>query len=334
MNKHISKLFQFSPDEFYGVQSQKKSSNRSFPINKNNNSFEVSELGPCMNPDGFVSNIDCPKKDEFSSGPEDLLCNCPNKQFMPKGICHGREITLPEPTNEELLALRAKTNECYLIDLVLDKKRWFGVDYSNQYCSYNCFNDLSPGTGSTSIAYQEMLSMELAPGAPDPDKHFPYAARKAYSIDLPKSKKTCRVDGFTSGITFPHNPEILTGLTLTNFKDYMAYSKTNATFWRTPKETPLYRRAQTNLLTYQRVKIVVNGDFSIKPGNLLSLNIPTGESKTLEFTRFHGQWMVYAVDRVITSQKHSMILYLMRDGNYISPETNINPINTNKEPGY
>ena len=322
MKKHISKLFQYSLDEYYGVQSQKSDSKRLFALNNNNNSFEVSELGPCMNPDGFVSNIDCPK--------ENLLCNCPNKEFMPKGISNGIEITLPEPTNEELLALRAKTNECVAISTYLDRTRWFGVDYSNQYCSYNCFVDTSEGTSAV-VAYKEIPGMALKPGEQNADKSFPYAGRISYSVESPIP---CHIIGMTSGITFPNNPEILIGKTLSNFKDYMAYSKTNATFWRTPKETPLYRRAQTNLLTYQRVKITVNGDFSIKPGNLLSLNIPTGESRALNETRFHGQWMVYAVDRVINTQKHSMILYLMRDGNYISPETNIDPINTNKEPGY
>ena len=88
----------------------------------------------------------------------------------------------------------------------------------------------------------------------------------------------------------------------------------------------MYRKAQTNLLTYQRVKIIVNGNFKIIPGDILNLNIPTGEKTSILSTRFHGKWMIYAVDRVITATKHSMTLYLMRDGNNISPEKTINPI--------
>jgi hypothetical protein len=34
----------------------------------------------------------------------------------------------------------------------------------------------------------------------------------------------------------------------------------------------------------------------------------------VDYFNFGGVWMVYKVQRVITAQKHSMYLYLMRDG--------------------
>jgi broad specificity polyphosphatase/5'/3'-nucleotidase SurE len=73
----------------------------------------------------------------------------------------------------------------------------------------------------------------------------------------------------------------------------------------------------------------VNGDFDIKPGNLVNINMPTPEMKNISETRFAGRWMVYKNEHVITSQKHSMILYLMRDGNYHDPDYQYS-INTSK----
>jgi len=54
----------------------------------------------------------------------------------------------------------------------------------------------------------------------------------------------------------------------------------------------------------QRVKILVHGNFQIKPGTMVFV----------DYHNFGGRWMVYKVQRIITAQKHSMYLYLMRDG--------------------
>jgi hypothetical protein len=88
------------------------------------------------------------------------------------------------------------------------------------------------------------------------------------------------------------------------FKYYKEYSKTSATFWNTPPMTPLYRKAQTSLITAQRIKVLVNGSLGVKPGNIVIIDSPN----------FGGRWMVQRVQRILTAQKHSMYLYLMRDG--------------------
>jgi hypothetical protein len=91
-----------------------------------------------------------------------------------------------------------------------------------------------------------------------------------------------------------------------NFKFYKEYSKTNATFWNTPPETPLFRRAQTALMNAQRVKILVHGNINITPGTIVNI----------DYFNFGGRWMVYRVERTITAERHSMYLYLMRDGTF------------------
>jgi hypothetical protein len=113
-----------------------------------------------------------------------------------------------------------------------------------------------------------------------------------------------------------------------NFPHYLEYSKTNATFWNTPENTPLYRKAQVALIKYQRIKILVNGDFTIKPGKIIKINRPVDNrnSKILK-TRYEGSWMVYKVERIIKPGKHSMYLHLMRDYPYISPDVKSNIFN-------
>lgn len=285
----MSKLIKtstFSKDDYGPIGS---STEKKYDVILNKDSsgnFEISNLGPCMNPNGYVSNVDCPESD--------LLCNCP-KELKPNK---------PEPSDIALENLKYNTNECNLINKNLSTK-WFGVNYSEPSCSYNCI-DIKNSSGS-SAGFKDVSRG----GDDDPDtlnspirilyegKPFPEGLSGA-SPD----------DGGSSTAGSSAGP---------NFKHYLEYSKTNATFWNTPKETPLYRKAQTALLTYQRIKIVVNGNFDIKPGNIVGINMPTPEMYTITETRFYGRWMVYKNEHIITSQKHSMILYLMRDGNYHNP---------------
>ena len=309
MSDRITEFSIFSEDDYGPIGNGKKTGSSKYPITLNTNdlgSYEISNLGPCMNPKGYVSNSNCPE--------DNPLCNCP-PESKPKKV---------EPTDAELLTLKANTNECYLIKTHLSSK-WFGIDYSNPKCSYNCFEGISGSTSASGLTYiQKYLETRTTP------------TRKGFGEGATQGKtgSIWTVPGDVIGRTLDDDI-VITGSTAggstaggstaggstasSNFKHYLEYSKTNATFWNTPKETPLYRKAQTALLTYQRIKIVVNGDFDIKPGNLVAINMPTPEMSSISETRFHGRWMVYKNEHIITSQKHSMILYLMRDGNYHNP---------------
>jgi hypothetical protein len=303
----IIKTSNFSKDDYGPIGTGSKTS---YDVILNTNSlgyFEIDELGPCMNPDGYVSNEGCPEKDP--------LCNCP-KDLKPGG---------KEPTKEELRDLKYKTNECNLIKKNLSVK-WFGIDYSNPSCSYNCVDKLSGVSGSTSgfTGISKGISTENVYTIDAP-------VRKSYGLTGASSGGTASFpfDGL-SGASGASGSTEENGTKISYFSKYLEYSKTNATFWNTPKETPLYRKAQTALLTYQRIKITVNGNFDIKPGNLVNVRMPTPEMKNISETRFAGRWMVYKNEHVITTQKHSMILYLMRDGNYHDPDYQYS-INTNKQ---
>lgn len=277
--------------------------------NKNTvTSFKIQEL-QCLSPYGPVSNINCPKDDPY--------CTCPGKLDVLKP-------EEPEPTDEELTALRNDTYECTLINEILNKNYvgtglsgdawnyWLGIDYSNPKASYNCFACLSGVSGTTyrgvTASSPNFFEQEECPEGQDCSqtesentkqkfKYFNYDARKLFEQQ-------------TSNFPYPTSGLVDSGSTCDNdiigryFKYYKEYSNTNATFWNTPPKTILYRKAQTTLMKVQRIKILIHGNWNIKPGKIVEI----GDSK------FNGRWMVYKTQRIITTQKHSMYLFLMRDG--------------------
>ena len=268
----------------------------------NLSSKDKGEMGTCMSPYGFVSNLNCPEETPF--------CNCYKTEALIPKLEESPETFFVD--YDTLDTLKAKSMECYYIKQAFknDYKKWFGVDIGNSRCLYNCWEPISPKTGY--LRYEGVSGGTGFKGQSSPDLPFPYATRKGfvdgdliYTLDSVKEFPGLTANGVTSA---------------EYFKYYLEYSKTNATFWNTPKETPLYRKAQTTLLTYQRIKITVNGKFEVKPGCLINIEMPTGESKNITKTRFSGRWMVYKVQRIITGGRHSMILYLMRDGQYINPD--------------
>jgi hypothetical protein len=104
-----------------------------------------------------------------------------------------------------------------------------------------------------------------------------------------------------------------------NYWKYLAYTQTNATFWKTDPKTPLLRRAQMILLGYQRIIITVHGNKDTRPGDLIEIDVRNDENAVVKRKRFNGKWMVYKTERLIKHNRCSMNLYLMRDSNYLEP---------------
>jgi hypothetical protein len=274
------------------------------PFKKGINSFYTDNLNSCMSPYGPVSNINCPTSNPY--------CQCPTK------IAELQPLE-EEPTDASLAELKNKTSECNLIKgkLSLD---WIGIDYSNPHADYNCTNcigvsgglgftgvdkvtedwspyfDVTVDTGTSSSTAEQLVAAPTT----DVKYYYNYDKRKLFGSD-----------GITT--TFPPQSSEIVDTTVDcgdnsligpYFKYYKEYSKTAATFWNTPPKTPLYRKAQTALMTTQRIKILVHGNLAVRPGKMVYI----------DYYNFGGRWMVYKVQRVITAQKHSMYLYLMRDG--------------------
>lgn len=283
------------------------------PSKKNITSFREDEKYQCMSPYGPVSNANCPADFPY--------CNCNSRLFTELGLKPGSV----ELTDQQLANLRNTTKECDLIQSKLGYS-WFGIDYSEPHSSYNCicfnsgsgttndYKSISPLTNSWK-KYIEIKKEEGDTDSEDAGKIVRYTNTTSASNDenlLFFNYDQRKIFGAGSAFPLPvseiPNPgrdKVCPGPIIgPNFKYYKEYSKTNATFWNTPPRTPLLRRAQTALMAAQRVKILVHGNINITPGTLV----------LIDYFNFGGRWMVYRVERTFTAQRHSMYLYLMRDG--------------------
>jgi len=275
-----------------------------FPVKITTTSFENSYVGHCFSPYGLVSNLNCPKEFKF--------CNCANNthELLPNE---------KEPSDADLSEALEKTKECKLIiQKFANKQKWkkfFGVNFAEPTCSYNCSELLDFKSSSNSYYTEKDKILIGSTSVYDNAGYFSYARRKSYTGTGTDILAFPTYDIKTNSPIISDENHKING---EYFKYYLEYSKTNATFWNTPIKTPLLRQAQVNLLFYQRIQILVNGDFSVKPGDIVEIDYPTPQNP-VKNNKFSGKWMVYKIVRTINSQKHTMKLFLMRDGPAQSP---------------
>ena len=107
------------------------------------------------------------------------------------------------------------------------------------------------------------------------------------------------------------------------FDEYLEYTRTNATYWDTPKHVGMWRQAQMLLINAQKCVIIVDGDFSLQPGRIISLkaeepnpDAPEGEWKK---HRVSGRWLLHGIEHVVSPTTHRMFVLLMRDSCSIDP---------------
>lgn len=244
-------------------------------------SRENNKYGPSMNPDGFLP--------EGTNPPPYL------SRFKPEE---------PEPSEDQLYLAKRDAAECTLINEELGSK-WLGIDYADPNAAYNCFcADEWPGGSRPDGPLTDYWVKE---------QHGFVGAPNRF-VELPAVAATARTTAYVP-------PSYEVEECGANFDKYIEYSKTNATFWNTPPKTPLYRRAQTALLMYNRIRILVHGDFKVKPGNLIKIDYSVSfkNNDNIKKSRYDGTWMVYKVQHIITGIKHSMYLFLMRDGSGTDP---------------
>jgi hypothetical protein len=104
------------------------------------------------------------------------------------------------------------------------------------------------------------------------------------------------------------------------FKEYIEYSRTDATYWDTPKVTPLWRNAQMQLINSQKMSIVLNGDLTLRPGVPITIaNVTPGDEKSDKRKKITGRWLVSDIEHIISSDSHKMNLILTRDSTTIDP---------------
>jgi len=305
---------------------------------KFNTTTNVTSDMDCISIFGPVTNINCPN--EYPD------CNCP------QALIELRP-TFSEPSISELENARNATEECFLIKDTFgpnngwaenEYTKWGGIDYSNTESTYNCLGSAQYGKftwkgvcGGTKLGpLQEVKGIcgSEAKYGPSSGGLFPYSIRTSYkqednsyaAWDVTRTSNIIdALSNYDTTVIDQANQTIYPVLAGINFPYYLEYSKTDATFWNTPQKTPLYRKAQTALLKYQRIKILVNGNFDIKPGKIVYIDIPITNTPARDNSavksRYEGTWMVYRAERIIRPGKHSMYLYLMRDYPSVSPDT-------------
>lgn len=113
------------------------------------------------------------------------------------------------------------------------------------------------------------------------------------------------------------------------FAEYLEYSKTYATYWDTPKNTPLLRNSQLTQFMSQQVTIAVVPNRNIKVGDLIYLHhkkmlldeireVVLGEDGDKK--RFDGHWMITEIHHKFTKEASQyMQLVLNRDSIPIKP---------------
>lgn len=78
----------------------------------------------------------------------------------------------------------------------------------------------------------------------------------------------------------------------------------NSTFWNTPLEAPLVRRAFLAFLNATKVKVTVDGNFSIRPGYSVFINDPGNSFSESATGKLHGNWVITAITHTIFKDRH------------------------------
>jgi hypothetical protein len=94
------------------------------------------------------------------------------------------------------------------------------------------------------------------------------------------------------------------------FQEYLKYSQTYCTFWQTPPERPLLRNAQMVQIQANKATMLVNGDFSLRPGTKIYIDFPG--------KRYGGYWLVSGIAHTLSRLNHIMMVSLIRDSEFIS----------------
>ena len=107
------------------------------------------------------------------------------------------------------------------------------------------------------------------------------------------------------------------------FKKYLEYSRTYATFWETPRNTPLLRNSQMEQLFSQKIAILVPTTSKVKVGDIVELIQPNPVSEEF-FTKqknLYGKWLVLQINHTFTKNvTQGLNLTLCRDSLPMSPD--------------
>jgi hypothetical protein len=257
----------------------------------------------CANPEGPVDNNGCPADDPY--------CNCPE------------EIKYLQPKDAFLIEIgvNAQSEDSSVFSDILDATEGirgflFGGNPSDE-SSYKVINSAGDTLGEFTSREEAQDFINSLDPAPEPtDEELEELLEQSKYCDRIKEELgedylgcDWKDPDSTSSCSCPIIGQ--------KYKEWKKYYQTYSTFWNTPKQTPLLRNAQMTLLTAQKAKAIVHGDFSIRPGAIINIEIANinndGGLKSSS-----GRWMIAEIEHSIFGiNAHTMTLTLMRDSLYV-----------------
>lgn len=224
---------------------------------------------PCMNPSGFPGINGCP--------PEDPLCNCP---------CQGKDENKGKPLSKYVQpgSSGGMPSEIVLRPDLMDvyEDRFVGLTAADP-SSYG----KEPSTLELQLLESQIYECELVKAHPQLGEEY-----LGCVWDDPESPYNCICPKM--GKKFP---------------EYMQYNRTNATYWSTPLEAPLYRNAQMALFNSNKIQIRVAGDLSLITGDVVELKASISNKPK----RFSGRWIVTTIKHIFNPGYHTMDVVLSRE---------------------
>lgn len=89
-----------------------------------------------------------------------------------------------------------------------------------------------------------------------------------------------------------------------DFPKLLSVALKNSTFWNTPLEAPLVRRAFLAFLNATKIKVTIDGNFSIRPGYSVFINDPGNSFSGSAHGKLHGFWVITAITHTIFKDRH------------------------------
>jgi len=266
----------------------KKFANEAWPNMRLGHSiWGVDTKYPCANPEGPVDNSDCENNEPF--------CNCPCQELIPDSEEQINRI------NQEFAEWEEGLN-------FVGAEIYRGGDIPEDGEGLYQWDDASKVTKEDLAEPTDEELKELLEGIKECDLIEEFLGEQwlgcLWSDQVNPSSCNCPCVG-------------------EQFSEYLEYTRTHATYWDTPKNTGLWRNAQMILLNAQKCVIVLDGDFSLQPGKIVSVlasePVPDKPEGEWDKHRISGRWLIHGIEHVVSPTTHRMFVVLMRDSCFMDP---------------
>tara|TARA_R100000951_G_scaffold63632_3_gene53434 strand:+ start:13014 stop:13904 length:891 start_codon:yes stop_codon:yes gene_type:complete len=255
----------------------------------------------CANPEGPVDNNGCPADDPYCRCPEEIKFLRPKDAFLIEPGTPQTQIPeeLTDTAREFAESVSSSLNSRSY--KVIDSNNIELGDFNSREEAQEFIDGLDPSQEPTDAILEFLLEQSKYCTLIEEELGEEYLGCDWEDPDSPTSC-SCPTVG-------------------EKYKEWRKHYETYSTFWNTPKQTPLLRNAQMTLLTAQKAEAIVHGDFSIRPGAIINIEVSKINDST-DLTSSSGRWMVAEIEHMLEgANAHTMTLQLIRDSLYVDPNS-------------